>query len=73
MHCVGRISKQYALDRPALLFLWHVQEGTNLTQIEVLALEEVGFLFLEKLRCPLVNPVGGDIFASVNQPPGCAP
>jgi hypothetical protein len=66
MHCVGRTSRKYALDRPALLSLWLVLEGTNLIQIEVVALEEYGFLFLEKLRCPFVNSIGDNIFAPMN-------
>jgi hypothetical protein len=50
-----------------------VHEGINLIQIEVVALEEAGFLLSEKPRCPLVNPIRDDIFAPMNQPPGCAP
>jgi hypothetical protein len=56
---------KYAFDRPTLPSLWLVQEGTNLTQIEVVALEEAGFLLSEKPRCPFVNLVGEDIFAHV--------
>jgi hypothetical protein len=58
---VGRTRKKYAFDRPALPSLWHVQKGINLTQIEVVALEEVGFLLLEKPKYPLVNMVGDNI------------
>jgi hypothetical protein len=65
MHCVGRTSRKYGLDRLALLALWLVQEGIDLIQIEVLALEEVGFLLSKKPRRPFVNPVGDDIFASI--------
>jgi hypothetical protein len=64
---------KYALDRPTLLSLWLVQEGTNFTQIEVVALKEVGFLLSEKPRYPLINPVGDNMFTPVNQPPSCAP
>jgi hypothetical protein len=46
MCCVRGTSKKYAFDMHALPSLWHVQEGTNLIQIEVVALEEVGFLLL---------------------------
>jgi hypothetical protein len=49
------------------------QEGTNLTQIEVLALEKASFLFSKKPKCPLVNPVGVDISTPMKQPPRCAP
>jgi hypothetical protein len=62
VHCVGGTIKKYALDRPTLTSLWLVQEGTNLTQIEVVVLEEVSFLLLEKRRCPFINLVGDDIF-----------
>jgi hypothetical protein len=65
MRCVGGTSRKYALNRPALLSLCLVQEGTDLTQIEMVALEEVGFLLSEKPRCPLINLVGDDIFAFV--------
>jgi hypothetical protein len=50
-----------------------MQERRNLIQIEVVALEEAGFLFSKKSRCPLVNPIGDDIFTSMKQPPECAP
>jgi hypothetical protein len=70
---VGGINMKYALDRPTLLSLWLVQEGTNLTQIEVVALKEIGFLLSKKPKCPLINLVGDNIFALVNQPPRCAP
>jgi hypothetical protein len=39
------------------------RDKLNLTQFEVVALEEAGFLLSEKPRCPFVNPVGDDIFA----------
>jgi hypothetical protein len=62
---VGGTNKKYALDKPTLPALWHVQEGTNFIQIEMLALEEANLLFWKKPRCPLVNLVGDDIFAPV--------
>jgi hypothetical protein len=36
--CVGGTNRKYALDRPTLLSLWHVQARTYFTQIEVVAL-----------------------------------
>ncbi len=39
----------------------------------LVALEEVGFLLLEKPRCPLANLVRDKISAFVNQPSACAP
>jgi hypothetical protein len=44
MRCVGGTSKKYALNTLALPSLWPVQKRTYLIQIEVVALEEVGFL-----------------------------
>ncbi len=71
--CVGGTSRKYAFNRPTLPSLWPMQLGKNLTQIEVVALEEVGSLLLEKPRCPLVNWVGNNNFALVNQPSTCTP
>jgi hypothetical protein len=72
MHCVGRTSSKYALNRPTLPSLWLMQERIDLTQIEVVALEEASFLLLKKPICPFVNPIGDDIFALMKQPPECA-
>jgi hypothetical protein len=44
-HCVGETSRKYAFDRPVLSSLWPVQAWTNLTQIEVVALEEFVFCY----------------------------
>jgi hypothetical protein len=66
MCCVGGTNMKYAFDRPTLPSIWHVQVGTNLIQIEVVALEEAGSLLLEELRCLVVNQVGDDIFAFMN-------
>jgi hypothetical protein len=43
-----------------------MQAWTNLTQIEVVALEEAGLLLSERPRCPLVNHVVNDDFAPMN-------
>jgi hypothetical protein len=72
MHYVVRTSKKYALNRPTLPSLWLVQARIDLTQIEVVALEEDGFLLSKKLICPLINQVGDDISASMNEPSVCA-
>ncbi len=53
--CMGMTSRKYALDQPTLPSLSPLQVGIDLIQIEVVALEEVGFLLSEKPRCPLVN------------------
>ncbi len=37
-----------------------------------MAFEDASFLFLGKLRCHFINPVGDDIFAPMKQPLGCA-
>jgi hypothetical protein len=52
--------------------LWLVQVRTNFIQIEVVALEEDGFLLSKKPTCPLINQVGDDISAPMNQPSICA-
>jgi hypothetical protein len=72
MRCVGGIGRKSTLNRPTLLSLWHVQQGIDLVQIEVVALEEVGFLLSEKPRCPLINPIKDDIYAPM-KPPKHAP
>jgi hypothetical protein len=71
--CVGRISRKYDLDNLTLPSLWFVQVGTYLTQIKVVALEDVGFLLSKKPRCPLINYVGDDRYAPVNKAWACAP
>ncbi len=68
LRCVGRTSMKYALNRPVLPSSWLVQARTNLTQIEVVALEEASFLLSEKPKCPLVNHVGNDNSTPMNQP-----
>ncbi len=65
MHCVGGTSTKYALNKLALPSLWLVHKRTYFIQIEVVALE-VGFLLLEKPRCPFVNPIGNNISTHVN-------
>ncbi len=47
--------------------------GTCYCDYTLVALEEVGFLLLEKPRCPLANLVGDKISAFMNQPFACAP
>jgi hypothetical protein len=57
-------NRKYALDRLALLSLWPMQVGINFIQIEVVALEKVGFLFsknqdvssLIRLRMTCLHP-----------------
>ncbi len=73
MRCVGGTNMKWTFDRLALPSLWHVQLGINLTQIEVVALEEFGFLLSKKPRSPLVNQVRVNIYALVNHHFACAP
>jgi hypothetical protein len=73
MRSVGGTNMKYAFNRLALSSLWHVQARIYLTQIDVVALEEDGFLLLEKPRCPIVNQVGDDNSTPLNQPFTCAP
>jgi hypothetical protein len=69
LRCVGRTSRKYAFNRPILPSSWLVQARRNLTQIEVVALEEVNFLLSKKPKCPFVNQVGNDSSTSMNQLP----
>jgi hypothetical protein len=48
--------------------IWHAHEGTDLTQNEVITLEEVGFLLSKKLRCQPRNLFGGGAFIPMNKP-----
>jgi hypothetical protein len=73
MRCVRGTNRKYALDMLALPSLWPKKEGLYLTQIKVVALEEAGFLLLEKTRCPFVNPIGDDMSTLVKQLLECAP
>jgi hypothetical protein len=61
------------IDRLALLSLWVVQQGIDLTQIGVVAMEELGLLLLDKPKYPLVNLVRDSISAPMNQLLICAP
>jgi hypothetical protein len=38
------LKHRYVMDRPIVPEIWHVQEGTNLTQNEVRSLKELGFV-----------------------------
>jgi hypothetical protein len=42
--CISDKKHKYALDRSAILEIWHVKFETNLTQDEIKFLEEVGFV-----------------------------
>ncbi len=44
-HCVGGTTQKYVVVRPLMPTIWLIQEGTNLTQKEVITIEEVGFSF----------------------------
>jgi hypothetical protein len=43
-HCVGGTKRKYALDRPTVPKIWHVQAKTNFTQNEIKSLEETRFV-----------------------------
>jgi len=42
--CVGRLGEKYVVDRFHVLPMWHVQEGTNVNQNEVIMLEKTSFI-----------------------------
>jgi hypothetical protein len=43
--CVSGTTQKYVVPRPLVLTIWPIKEGTNLTQKEIITLEEVGFSF----------------------------
>jgi hypothetical protein len=42
---VGGIAQKFTIVRPTVPTVWPIQEGTNLTQKEVITLEEARFSF----------------------------
>jgi hypothetical protein len=47
------------MDGPIVPKIWHVQEGTNLTQNKVRSLEEVGFVINKCRSIQPWSPFGG--------------
>jgi hypothetical protein len=61
--------RKHVADRPLVLVVWLVQEGTNLTQDEVMTMEEVDFVLnCKQLKCPPHNLFGDDNFIHLHQP-----
>ncbi len=58
---------KYIIGRPTMPSLWLMQERTNLTQDEVMTLEEIGFLLFEKLKCHPRNLFHDDASLLVNK------
>ncbi len=52
-HYLGRTRKKYCVNRPLVPSTWLVQIDTNLTQFEVIALEEAIFILCEACKCVL--------------------
>jgi len=50
-HCVKNTKRKYTIRRFIVPSLWHVQEGTNLTQDEMITLKDASFFFSEKPKC----------------------
>jgi hypothetical protein len=48
-------------------YIWHVQEGTNLIQNEVMTLKEVGFVLFGKSKCHPKIIFGDDASIHVNK------
>jgi hypothetical protein len=65
--CDGGPKRKYVIGRSILPFIWHVQEGNNLTEDEVTTLKEPNFLLFEKLMCNPRNVFGDDAFILVNK------
>jgi hypothetical protein len=53
IHYVGGTGKKYCVNKPLVPSTWIVQIGTNLTQFEVIALEEARFILCEACKCAL--------------------
>jgi hypothetical protein len=50
-----------------VLSLWHVQEKKYLSQYEVMALEEAGFILFEELKCHPRNLFDDDAYIPINK------
>ncbi len=44
-HCVSGTMENYTIARPTIPIVWPIKESTNLTQKEVITLEEARFSF----------------------------
>ncbi len=49
--CVGGTRRKYCVNRPLVPSMWPVQVGTNLTQFEVITLEEAKKNLFEARKC----------------------
>jgi hypothetical protein len=68
-HCVEGLGRKHVVDRPLVLVVWLVQEGTNLTQYEVTTMEEVDFVLnCKQLKCPPNNLFDDENFIYLHQP-----
>jgi hypothetical protein len=68
-YCVEGLGRKHVVDRPLVLVVWLVQEGTNLTQDEVTTMEEVDFVLnCKQLKCPPHNLFGDENFIHLHQP-----
>ncbi len=63
-YCVGSSKKKYVIDG---IMVWCVQEGTNLTQNVVIALE-ITFVLFEVIRWCLWNLFGNEKFNLMHKP-----
>jgi hypothetical protein len=51
IHCVRGIRRKYCVNKPLVPSTWSLQVGINLSQIEVITLEKVGFVLWEVCKC----------------------
>jgi len=52
-HCVSGIAQKFAIVRPTIPTIWHIQESTSLIQKEMIILENVGFSFISYIKTML--------------------
>jgi hypothetical protein len=68
-HYVDGSGRKHVVDRPLVVVVWLVQEGTNLTQDGLTTMEEVDFVLnCKQLKCPPHNFFGDEYFIHLHQP-----
>lgn len=65
-YCVGGMKYRYVMKRLAILLIWLMQEGTNLSRNEVKSFEEVGFIFNKRQPILLESLFIGENFILIN-------
>jgi hypothetical protein len=65
---MGGTKCRYAIDKPMVLYNWHVQEGTNFSQYEVKFFEEMWFVFNKQQPIHPLKKFGDKCYVLINQP-----